>query len=88
MRIRCPSKRILIGKLDLDAAYRRVHANAQIAAICIAVIGTLAFLCMRLTFGNAPAPAEYTTIIESAIELGNNLLADTSWDAKNLRSPH
>ena len=32
MRIKWPSKFIMIGKTDLYAAYRRVHANAKITS--------------------------------------------------------
>ena len=62
MCIKWPSKCILIGETDLDAAYRHVHANAQIASICIAIVKILAFLCLCLPFGNTPALEEYTTI--------------------------
>ena len=88
MRIKYPSKIILIGKTDPDAAYRRVHANAQIAAACIVIVGKIAFLYLRLPFGTTPAPEKYTTISEAAIDLGNDIIADTSWDATNLQSPH
>ena len=88
MLIKWPSKCILIGKTDLDAAYRQVHANTQIAAKCIKTVGKLAFLCFSLTFRTTPAPEKYTTISEASIELGNYLLADRSWDSKNLQSPH
>ena len=88
MRIKGPSKRIPIGETDLGAAYRRVHINAQVALTCIAIVVKLAFLCLHLPFGTTPAPAEYTTISDSAINLGNDLLEDTSWDTTNLQSPH
>ena len=64
-----------------------VHANAQIAATCISIVGKLAFLCLCLPFGATTAPAEYITISEAAIDLGDDLLADTSWDATNLQLP-
>ena len=83
MRIKWPSKCILIGETDLDAAYQRVHTNAQIASKCIVIVGKLAFLCLRLTFGIAPAPSEYTTISEAEIDFGYDILADTPWDATN-----
>ena len=51
-----------------------------------AIVGKLAFLCLHLPFGNTLA--EYTTISEAAIDLGNYLLSDMSWDATNLQSPH
>ena len=72
--------RILIGKIDLDAAYRIIHSHTITASTCIVIVDELAFLCFRLTFGTTPAPAEYTTISEAAIDLGNDLLQDQSWD--------
>ena len=74
MRIKWPAKRILVGKTDPDAAYQRVHTNAQIPAKCIAIVRKLSFLSLCLPFGTTPATAEYTTIIESAINLGNDIL--------------
>ena len=43
---------------------------------------------MRLTFGTTPTPAEYTTISDAAIDLGNDPLTDTPWQATDLQSPH
>ena len=43
---------------------------------------------MRLPFGTTPAPAEYTTVSEAAIDLGNDLFQDESWDTDDLNSPH
>ena len=88
MHIILPAKHIPIGKTDPNDAYRRVHANIQIAVTCIAIVGKLAFLCLRLPFGTTPAPEEYTTIGEEEIDLGNDLLAYTSWDSTDLQSPH
>ena len=42
---------------------------------------------MRLPFGTTPAPAEYKTISEVAIDLGNDLLQDQSWDTKDINLP-
>ena len=75
-------------KKVLDAAYRRIHANAKTASTCIAIVDELAFLCLRLPFGTTPAPAEYVTISEAAIDLGNEILRDESWDTDDLNSPH
>ena len=79
MQSRWPTKRILIGKTDLDAAYRQIHAHANIASTCIVIVDEPEFLCLRLPFGTTPAPAEYTTISEAEIDLGNDLLQDRSW---------
>ena len=43
---------------------------------------------MRLPFGTTPVPAEYTTISEAAIDLGNDLLQDQYWDTNDLNSTH
>ena len=58
------------------------------ASTCIAIVEKLAFLCLRLPFGTTPAPVEYTTISEVAIDLGNDLPQDQSWDTDDLNSPH
>ena len=55
---------------------------------CIAIVDDLAFLCLRLPFRTTPAPAEYMTISEAAIDLGNDLLQYQSWDTNDLNSPH
>ena len=88
MRSRWPTQLILIRKTDLEAAYRRIHANATTASTCIAVVNELAFLCLRLPFGPTPAPAEYTTFSQAAIYLGKNILRDETWDTDDLNSPH
>ena len=88
MRIRWPTKLTLIGKSDLDAAYRRIHTNSKTALTCIAIVDELAFLCLRLPFSTTSAPAEYTTVSEAAIDLGNDILQDESWDTDDLNSPH
>ena len=87
-RTRWPTKRIFIGKTDLNAAYRRIHTNAKTASTCIAIVDGLAFLCMRLPFGTTPAPEKYMTVSEAAIYLGNDLLQDQSCDTDDLNSPH
>ena len=88
IRSRWPTKRILIGKTDLDAAYRRIYANAKTALTCIAIVGELYFICLRLPFDITPAPAEYTTISEAEIDLGNDLIQDQYWNTDDLNSPH
>ena len=76
MRSRWPTKQIFIGKIDLDTAYRKIHTNAKTALTWIAIVDELAFLCFRLPFGTTPAPAEYTTVSETTIYLGNDLPQD------------
>ena len=42
MQSRSPTKLILIGKTDLDAAYRRIHANTTTASTCVVIVDELA----------------------------------------------
>ena len=88
MQIKWTTKRILIGKTDLDAAYCRMHTNATAASTCIAIVDKISFLCLRLPFGTTSAPAEYMNVSEASIDLGNGLLWDESWDTDDLNSPH
>ena len=88
MRSKWPTKRILVGKKDLDEAYLRIHANAKIAQTFIAIVYELAFLCLRLPIGTTPTPEEYTTVSEAEIDLGNDIIWDESWDTDDLNSPH
>ena len=74
--------------MDLDTAYRRIHANATTASTCISIVEKPSFLCLRLPFGTTPAPAEYTTVSKAEIDLVNDLLRGKSWDTENLNSPH
>ena len=83
-----PTEIILIVKTDLDAAYLRIHANAKTASTCISIVDELAFLCLWLTFGTTPVLAEYTTVSEAAINLGNYILWDESWNTDDLNSTH
>ena len=54
----------------------------------IAIVDKISFLCLRLPLGNTPEMAEYTTVSEVAIDLGNNLFQDEYWDTDDLNSLH
>ena len=88
MRSKWPTKGILIGKTDLDTSYLRIHETTTNVSACIPIVDELAFLCLRLNFGTTTAPAEYTTVSESEIDLGNYILWDESWDTDYLNLPH
>ena len=75
-------------KTDLDAAYRRIHANTKTASTCIATVDKLDFICLRSPFGTTPEPTEYMTVSEAEIDLGNDLIQDESWDTHDLNSSH
>ena len=65
-----------------------MHANAKTSSTCISIVDEPSFLFLQLPFGTIPAPAGYTTVSEVAIDLGNDLLRDESWDTDYLKSPH
>ena len=88
MRSRWPTKRILIGKIDLDAAYCPIHANTTTVLTFTAIVDKIDFLCLMLPFGTTPAPAEYTTVSEAEIDPGNDLLRDEFWDMDDLNLSH
>ena len=77
LRLQFPSTRILLGKTDLEKAYRRMHVHAHIAAACIAIIGPFAHVMCRLPFGATAAPQEWCVGFEIYIDLVNELLAST-----------
>ena len=64
MRLSYPCVRILIAKIDLDAAYRRIHVVARMAALAITIIKRIAYILLRLPFGVANGPSDYSTISE------------------------
>ena len=88
MQNKWPTKLILIGKTDLYAAYHRIYSNMTTVSTCIAIVDELDFICLRLPFGTTTAPAEYTTVSEAEIDLGNDILQDESWDTDDLNSTH
>ena len=88
MRSKLTTKLILIGKTDLDTAYRQIHANTTTTLTCISILDELTFICLWLPFGTTPSPEEYTTISEAEIDLGNNIFRDEFWDTDYPNSPH
>ena len=59
MRYTYPQVRILICKLDLDAAYMRLHVLAAMAVLTITIIRNIAYILLRLPFGVANGPNDF-----------------------------
>ncbi len=74
-----PSTPILMYKIDLDSAYRRVHAHWSFAVQCIVCLGSITYLLLRLPFGAAAAPSKFFVISEIICDLANELLQDSTW---------
>ena len=80
LRLAHPDTPIVVSKTDLDAAYRRIHPVWHLAVQCISIIGSLAYLLLRLPFGAAAAPAEFCVLSEAICDTANDLLHDPTWD--------
>ncbi|EED86556.1 predicted protein [Thalassiosira pseudonana CCMP1335] len=93
-RYQNPSSRILLNKVDIEKAYRRVHTSATMASKCIAVwfadndssvpspLNTkeIAVIMSRLPFGSLPAPAEFSQLSDVIFDLANDLITCEEWD--------
>ena len=82
-----PNKRILISKMDLDAAYRRLHMRAKWAVKQITIVGCLAYILTRLAFGATIGPSVYSTISKAIFDLIFDLLNDKTWNPEEIQSP-
>jgi hypothetical protein len=94
IRYHNPSSRILLNKVDIEKAYRRVHTSAKMASKCIAVWFTdndatvpsptntneIAVIMSRLPFGSLPAPAEFSQLSDVIFDLANDLIECDEWD--------
>ena len=97
-----PRNRILMNKIDVEKAYRRLHTKASVTVKCIAIWfldtvkegiyektkDTVAILLTRLPFGSSPAPSEFCVTSETTFDLANDLLYCEQWDPGTLPSPY
>jgi hypothetical protein len=78
---------IYLLKLDLDAAYRRLHIFPDHAVMAMTVVDRRAYLEARLPFGAKSGPSQYSTMSECIFDITNDLLQDKLWDVNTLNSP-
>ena len=88
MRVRHPKKKIFINKTDMDAAYRRIHANMLSAVLCITILKEIAYILGRLPFGSSPAPSFFSIISDAIGDVAQDLSLDPHWDPATLKSPY
>ena len=86
MRFRHKKTRIVMSKMDLDAAYRRIHVSWQAAVSCITIVQDLAYLLLRLPFGSSPAASEFSIFSDIAVDLTSEIADDPSWDPSSIHS--
>ena len=87
LRAMFPDHRILIAKYDFSDAYRRVAHAAQAAAMSILVLGSVAYVALRLAFGGSPNPPTWCCFSEMVTDLSNEIGICDMWDPTVLRSP-
>ena len=87
MRLHALAVPIYITKLDLGAAYRRIHVTAKMAILAITIIGEIAYILLRLPFGVANGPNDYGYASEPIMDLTNDILRNDSWDPDEIYSP-
>ena len=88
LRRRHPRSRILLTKVDLKSAYRRMHYCAATAVQAMITIGAFVLIALRMTFGGAPNPSQWSDLSELACDLINDLVRDDGWDEQTYQSPH
>ena len=86
MQFTKPNHCILLTKLDLDAAYRRLHMLARMAVMTVTIIKQIAYILLRLPFGVANGPNDFCLISEPITNLTNEILRDNSWDPESIQS--
>ena len=88
-RRKFPNKKIMLSKFDLKSAYRRCHMDYDTAIQSVTQDPELdiAMLTLRLTFGGAPNPNNFSLVSESICDLANHLLQNEEWNHKKYFSP-
>jgi hypothetical protein len=96
-RRRYPSTPLLMAKFDLKSAYRRAHFSGTSALQSIATSRGLlpgngptsddyAYVSLRMTFGGAPNPSEFSVLSEMIADLANIIIQHSDWEPKRLHS--
>ena len=79
LRYRYPDEQIFISKTDWKAAYRRIHARHSAAFQTVVVIGELAYICLRFTFGQASAPPLFSAASDMLAAFITCLISQPFW---------
>ena len=84
-----PGTRIIATKVDFKSAYRRLHMNHRIAQQSFTQLPEdgIALMALRLTFGGAACPFEWSIISETICDLATAIAHDESWDPTTLVAP-
>jgi hypothetical protein len=88
LRTRYPSQRLLITKTDWKAAYRRGHLAIATALQCATHVDDLLLLPLRMTFGGAPCPSQWSILSDTGGDLATDIANHPDWKPLELHSPH
>jgi hypothetical protein len=80
--------KILGGKSDFKAAYRRISLHGNTATKCSIMYRDLGLPSLRLTFGESPCPNKFCVVSELCTDLANDILHCPDWDPNEIYSPH
>ena len=83
-----PDDPILLTKVDCKSTYRRIHLKANTAVKSCTSIDDLLLVALRMTFGGAPNPSQWSDVSEVITDLANDLVRRSDWDPEAFHSPH
>ena len=77
---------IFISKIDLDAAFRKIHVWIHHALLAFTIIRDKAYFLSRLPFGASDAPGRHDVASNICVDLANEIMNDETWDLAELQS--
>jgi hypothetical protein len=85
-RKKYPNWRIMAKKDDFKSAYQRLHLHSETATKAVTQLPELelALMSLRLTFGGAPGPYEWSVISETICDLTTAIKHNNNWDPLTL----
>ena len=87
IRFRHPTANILLSKIDLDAAFRRLHVCFHHAVLSMTIIDDIGYFLSRLPFGSNEGPGKHDIPSNMCVELAQEIADDSTWDPATLFSP-
>lgn len=87
LRWRFPNERLLLTKVDCKSAYRRIHLQPVTAAKSCTYIAGMLLMALRMTFGGAPNPSQWSDVSEVVADLANDLVRRDDWDPTDICAP-
>jgi hypothetical protein len=88
LRLRHPTWRILMTKIDWKAAFCCCHLDVDAALQCCTHLENLLLCALCLTFGGKPCPPDWSCLSDTGSDIANDLVVDPTWDPSMLCPPH